>query len=273
MHTNGLTVFISLFFATTTIAQNVAPLPVAAHSFIVIAHRGDHTGAPENTLAAYQNAINAEADFVEIDLRTSKDSELVIMHDASLLRMTGRKAFIKDMIADSLKQLKVFYPQHSEFGTYPIPTFREVLRLCKNKINIYLDFKDASVKQAYAMIKEEGMEKNILVYINSLQQLTDWKKIAPEMPLMLSIPNTVITKDDLFDFVDRYGIAALDGNYNEYSKELLLSAEEKHVAVWPDIQSFDDESNWTKATNLGIKGLQTDHPKALVSFLKKKGLR
>ena len=69
-------------------AQTLAPLPRARHAFIVVSHRGDHTQAPENTLAAFGNAIKDGADCVEIDLRTTVDSQLVIMHDATVDRMT-----------------------------------------------------------------------------------------------------------------------------------------------------------------------------------------
>lgn len=81
-------------------AQNPAwpnPMPKGRHAFTVVSHRGDHTHAPENTLAAYANAIEAGADYVEIDLRTTADSQLVIMHDGSVNRMTNDSGPVKDM--------------------------------------------------------------------------------------------------------------------------------------------------------------------------------
>jgi glycerophosphoryl diester phosphodiesterase len=64
-------------------ALQLNPMPAPRHPYIVVAHRGDHEHAPENTLAAFANAIKAGVDYVEIDLRTTVDSQLVIMHDAS----------------------------------------------------------------------------------------------------------------------------------------------------------------------------------------------
>jgi glycerophosphoryl diester phosphodiesterase len=80
---------LSLFFSLAIQAQTPNPAPKSSHRFLVSAHRGDHTHAPENTLRAYANAIGAGADYVEIDLRTTRDSVLVIMHDASVDRMTN----------------------------------------------------------------------------------------------------------------------------------------------------------------------------------------
>ena len=117
-----------------------ALIPKIKHKVIVIAHRGDHTHAPENTLAAYQNAIDDGADFVEIDLRQTMDSQLVIMHNDNILKMTGYDAEVKNMLFDSLRSKKVRDPFYTEYGLFNIPTFKEVLALCKGKINIYLDF-------------------------------------------------------------------------------------------------------------------------------------
>ena len=73
----GFILFTSL---TNVVYSQQAIIPKSKNGFVVIAHRGNHVAAQENTLAAFQNAINVGADYVEIDLRTSKDSQLVIMH-------------------------------------------------------------------------------------------------------------------------------------------------------------------------------------------------
>src|SRR5882724_10476733 len=93
--------------AHTAKGQSRPVLPISAHKIIVVAHRGDHVDVPENTLAAYEKAIQHGADFTEIDLRTTKDGELVIMHDASVDRMTNGKGNIKDLTYEQLRQLKV----------------------------------------------------------------------------------------------------------------------------------------------------------------------
>jgi glycerophosphoryl diester phosphodiesterase len=243
-------------------------LPKTKHQFIVVAHRGDHTNAPENTLLAYKNAIKNGADYVEIDLRTTKDSQLVIMHDASLLRMTGMNAKVKDCLYDSLKNLLVRDGNHPEWGSQKLPTFNEVLRLCKNKINIYLDFKDASVLQAYQAIVANKMEKHVVVYINQPQQLIDWRRIAPKMPLMISLPAKAATKTMMDSVLTKYSIDILDGNYNEYTVETVQASQAKGVRIWADIQGKDEDKHWQAALALGLDGLQTDHPKTLIAFLR-----
>ncbi|MEO5893508.1 MAG: glycerophosphodiester phosphodiesterase family protein [Ferruginibacter sp.] len=249
-------------------------LPKCNHQFIVIAHRGDHTNAPENTLAAFQHAIDVGVDFIEIDLRTTKDSQLVIMHNMSVNQMTGYDGNIKDILFDSLRQIKVRDKLHSGWGVHLIPSFSEVLKLCHGKINIYLDFKDASAEAAYKEILRAGMEKNMVVYINEQHQFTEWRKIAPQMPLMMSLPKVVGTKQAMTQLLDVLKVDVLDGSYDEYNSATILAAKEKHVPVWADIQSASEGiDDWDKAMALGLAGLQTDHPQALIDYLKKKGIR
>jgi glycerophosphoryl diester phosphodiesterase len=250
------------------------PAPKSKHKFIIAAHRGDHVIYPENTLAAYEEAIRNEADYVEIDLRTTKDGELVSMHDGTINRMTDSKGNVKDFTIDELEQLKVKSKDTTDKTVYHIPTFKQILTTCKNKINIYLDFKAADPEQAYQMIKQYGMEKQVLVYINSATQFTGWRKAAPKMPLMLSMPDSVKTVAAMESFINKYQPDILDGSYNQYSNEMVALAAKCNIPAWPDIQSAGEgPADWNKALEKGLRGLQTDHPALLVKFLKEKGLR
>jgi len=76
-------------FASLQDAWQPNPVPKPRHRFTVIAHRGDHVNYPENTLAAYQQAIDDGADYAEIDLRTTKDGQLISLHNASVDQMTN----------------------------------------------------------------------------------------------------------------------------------------------------------------------------------------
>ncbi|PAW95007.1 hypothetical protein CKK33_16485 [Mucilaginibacter sp. MD40] len=255
-----------------TIAQpNAVPKP--RHSFVVIAHRGAHVSYPENTLEAYQQAINIGADYVEIDLRTTKDSVLVSMHDGSVNRMTSGQGQIKDMVLTDLKQLMIKSNGSQVKGVYRIPTFEEILKLCKNRIYIYIDFKDASVAQTMKVLKQYEMENQVIVYINSLAQLQEWKRIAPNMPLMLSLPKSAVNAAGFKAFVQQYVPSLLDGEWMDYNEEILNAASQQGIPVWPDIQSKDEDQQWPKAISKGFKGLQTDQPEALIKFLQAKGLR
>ena len=270
-----LFIIISLVAVSSAInSQQRAALPASKNKIIVIAHRGDHIDVPENTLAAYEKAIEHGADFIETDLRTTRDGELVIMHDATVDRMTNGNGKVKDLVYKEIKKLKVTYKNKPGSQVYSIPTFKDVLNTCRGKIGIYLDFKDADPAKVFALIKDAGMEKNVVVYLNKEEQYFQWKKAAPQMPLMGSLPENAKDITAFQQFLNKWNISILDGSLDEYDEEMLKTVRLNNVAVWLDVQSEDEgPEKWNSAIQKGIKGLQTDHPEKLIQYLKETNKR
>ncbi|MCF0072591.1 glycerophosphodiester phosphodiesterase family protein [Dyadobacter sp. CY261] len=243
--------------------QTHPALPHSKHKTVVIAHRGNHINAPENTLASTREAINCGADYVEVDLRTTKDGHLVAMHDAKVDRTTNGTGKVADMTWQEIEGLQVF---NRNKKTHRIPEFKEMLALCKGKINIYLDFKDADVVETWKQIKAAGMEHQIVVYLNKEEQYKKWKEIAPEMPLMTSLPKEITNKEQLTAFLAHTHIQVAD---NIADPELLKAAHELGLSVWLDVQSpTEGPASWNEALHKGVQGLQTDKPAELVSYIK-----
>jgi glycerophosphoryl diester phosphodiesterase len=96
---------------------------------------------------------------------------------------------------------------------------------------------------------------------------------VPSMPLMLSLPEDVKTEARLYKFLKETPIDLLDGEYSDYTPVVLRAATKAGITAWPDIQGPDEDKNWNLALAMGFKGLQTDHPAALIAYLKNKGLR
>ncbi|MFX1329560.1 MAG: glycerophosphodiester phosphodiesterase, partial [Promethearchaeota archaeon] len=74
-------------------------------NILIIAHRGANSIAPENTLKAFQKAIELGADMIEFDVRKTLDDRIVISHDNSLIRITGKLGSIKSMTLEQLREL------------------------------------------------------------------------------------------------------------------------------------------------------------------------
>jgi glycerophosphoryl diester phosphodiesterase len=263
---------LACIISKVAIAQNsnLLSLPKSKNKIVVIAHRGDHTIAPENSLLAIENAIHDGADFVELDIRTTKDGQLILMHDATVDRMTNGHGKINELSFDSIRVLKLFNKNINNPDTFQVPTFEEALKLCKNKINIYLDFKAANVQQVYDEIIKANMQNNIVVYINAPNQYLDWRKQAPNMPLILSLNTKISDSVAMVQYLNKINIDILDGNWNEYTQQTVKAAFLKGVPVWADMQAAnEDEVYWKKGVELGLLGIQTDHPKELVQYFRK----
>src|SRR5665213_1718777 len=260
-------IFLSIFLSLGLMAQeNHAPLPLVKNGFVVIAHRGNHVHVPENTVASVKEAIKSGADYIEIDLRTTKDGYLVLSHDASVDRMTDGRGNVKDLTLEQIKKLAIAgHAKAGDHKTYRIPEFKEVLAACGKHMNIYLDFKDADPEETYRQLKAAGMEKRVVVYLNKAEQYGQWKKAAPTMPLMSSLPDEIKTASQFRFFLGQVQLEVLD---NITDSALLAVTRENGIAVWLDVEGADEDSVlWNQALDKAIQGMQTDHPGDLVTYL------
>lgn len=254
--------------ASADTPAEMAPLPTLKHPIAVIAHRAGRNGTPENTLSAIHNAIHLGVDYVELDIRATKDGHLVIMHDGTVDRTTNGKGAVKDLDLETIRSLDAGSKYDPKFAGEKVPTFDEVLALCHDKVYIYVDHKEAPTDQVFAAIKAHGMEKQVVVY-NSPNGLKEWKRIAPHIPVMPSLPNQYRRPDGIAEFEKSLPAEVLDGNLREWTRELVDQAHAAGVKVYVDnLGENDNPEGFRKAIEMGVDGIQTDYPDRLLNYLK-----
>jgi glycerophosphoryl diester phosphodiesterase len=91
---------------------------------------------------------------------------------------------------------------------------------------------------------------------------------------MVSLPGTVRNTDSLINILKKTRVEILDGNYGQYTEDMVTTAGKTGHTVLPDIQgSNENPALWDIALQKGFKGLQTDHPEELIGYLEKRQLR
>ncbi len=135
---------------------------------LVWAHRGASGYAPENTLEAFQKAVELGADGVELDVQMTKDGQLVVIHDETVERTSSLKGWVKDYLYEDLRRLDV-NRNFPEYGRTGIPALEEVYRLLKPtglKINTEIKtgivFYEGIEEKVLALAAGLGMEDQIV---------------------------------------------------------------------------------------------------------------
>lgn len=220
----------------------------------VIAHRGEHLHHPENTIAAFQAAVDAGADYFELDVRTTLDGKLVLMHDSTINRTTKGTGEVAKLTFDELSKLGV-------------PTFDEELAFARGKIGVYVDSKSLSAAAAIAAIERHDMQDHVVIYGPAAYL----KEIATLRPKIRIMPEAV-NSDNLRGWIASIKIAAFDSK--DFTADNIAIAREAGVLIYVDrLGAADNEASWQDAIDRGAAGIQTDHPAELVAYLKSKGYR
>src|SRR5690625_6609337 len=110
---------------------------------LIIAHRGASGNAPENTLAAFQLAVEEGADGIELDVHLSKDGELVVIHDDTLDRTTNGTGRVQDKDLDELKTYDAGSWFDSKFASERIPLLQEVIDILPDDVFLNVEIKNS----------------------------------------------------------------------------------------------------------------------------------
>lgn len=242
----------------------------ASRRMIVIAHRGDHTQAPENTLASIRRAIEIGCDYVEVDVRRTSDGMLVLMHDSTVDRTTDGRGKVAELTFAAVRKLSAGSKRGIQWMNEKVPTFEEALAACKGKIKVYVDHKEAPPADVLAAIEKHGMLRDVVVY-GSPNVLREYKKIQPTVWIMPPHPGS---PDKIRAFVADLKPETLDGNILSWTREQVDAAHAAGAEVWVDNPgNRDNDAGVRQAIELGVDAIQTDAPEKVIAILKKHGRR
>lgn len=241
------------------------PIPKNGGTY-VIAHRGAHRHAPENSLLAYKKAIEMGCDFVEIDLRKTKDGRFVSVHNGTIdAYFEHKKGKVQDFTLSELKQIPLT-GNNKERDSQFIPTFEEILELCKGKIGIYLDLKEPDIKNQIRIIKEYGMEQNIIWYIPASyrEAIAELKLYCDECIVMPDPGN----ERNLPDVLQKIRPQIIASDMDHLNAGFVYTSHKNGTKVFVDDREAT-EAEWTQILGFGTDGIQTDDPEALIKYLRK----
>lgn len=261
-----------------------AEKPIAVHG-----HRGARAVLPENTLPAFEYAIRAGADVLELDLAVTKDDVLVVSHDPVVNETIctgphGGKA-IRSLTLEQVRQMDCGAKPNPAFSKQKpapgarMPTLDEVLEATrKSRVEYNIETKifaahpeytptpEAFARLVLDAVRRHGVEKRVIVQSFDFRTLHAMKRLAPAIRLAALYQGPA---KDFVEIAREAGASIVAPHYSLVTKEQVEKAHAAGLAVVP--WTANTPEVWRKLVDAGVDAIITDDPAELISFLKRRG--
>jgi hypothetical protein len=153
----------------------------------IVCHKGANEYAPENTYAAAQRCVDWGVDYVEVDVRTSRDGVFYLLHDETLARTTNGQGPIAGLTAAEIDRLDAGSWFHPRFADQRVPRLDQFLRWIKGKAKVFLDVKAADPQQLIDLIDDVGMADAVFFWSGSNLWAQELRALAPHLALKINV--------------------------------------------------------------------------------------
>lgn len=257
----------------------------------VISHRGDWRNTPENSIRAIQNCIDLGVNMVEIDIKKTKDNELILLHDKTLDRTTTGKGLPQDYTLAEIKQMRL----RNGAGvatSHQIPTLEEAMIVAKGKIWVNIDKGYDYFDLVEKVLEKTGTTQQVLIKAG-----LPYQKVVAENKAVLDklffMPIIDMANPDAMTMVEEYiknmqpkafevCFTQIDQALQNVLDRIQKSGSKVWInTLWPSLcaglnddramEENQQDSIWGKVIEMGASFIQTDRPKELVNYLRNQG--
>lgn len=244
------------------------------NKMMVCAHRATEIDLPENSLSGIQKAIDNGIGMVEIDVRETKEGELVLMHDATINRTTTGTGNVSSYTLQEIKQFNL-YKDNGSLTNEKIPTLKEVFDLARGKVYINLDINDkAPFAKVYNLAKQYGMLKQVQFYTKDNSIIRTMLTKNADLVVLPYIDN-----DAEFTAYNTTKLSIVHYSDTSFTTALIKKANDNGWAVYANVYvntntTPQSDKNFLIDKFIALKGsvIQTDHPEYIKNYLQQKNL-
>lgn len=261
---------------------------------VVAVHRGDWRNYPENSIPAIESIIRMGADIMELDLKLTKDSVLVLSHDATVNRCLTGRGLVSDYTLAELKAMRLKRAHGVATDSLRIPTLREALECCKDRICVNVDQGYEFYDLVLQITEELGVTDQILIKGKQPASAVAEKMAAHEHNMMY-MPIIDIQKENGKKLFNEYmETKTVPLAYEVCWKKLSPEVEECFAkiyetgsklwinTIWGSLCGYLDDDKaldcgdpakvYDQVIAFGPSFIQTDRPEQLLKYLRSKGL-
>jgi len=264
MRTIEVYLFVALFLAIPIAGCNEDGKSALERPAMIIAHRGVNQFAPENTLPAIELAIEMDLDYVELDVRTTKDGHMVLMHDDTVDGTTNGTGRVRDLTADEIRALDAGAWFSPEYEGTKVPFLEEAFELMQGRIGAYVDLKDARPKDLIQAIQDHEMLSTSVIYGDPFRQFV-MKLREPNIRIMPEVGNSRALLAFMRFLLDPDVVAL---SWGEPTEAFIDQIHSHGIEAYMDILGdMDNPAGMAAAIDMGLDALQTNHPDILLEVM------
>ena len=225
----------------------------------IIAHRGFKKKYPENTMLAFRKAIEAKADYIELDVHFSADEEIVVIHNRATGHVANKDLVVKETNLNVLKSLDVGEGEK-------IPTLQEVIDLCKGKIGINIEIKVLGMAESIVkLVEKNGMIDDIIISSFKHIEVAKAKKLKPEIN---GATLELLGAGRLIKNALKIKADSINPPFIMATQKLCNKAHASGILVNP--WTPDRPKDWENLIKNGVDSIITNDPERLYNFLTSK---
>ena len=233
----SITILVFIIHLRTTIPAELST------NIMVIARHGSLEHTPENTFAAFEQALNIGVDGLEVDVRRTKDDRLILMHDDTIDRTTDGKGYVSKLLYDEIRLYDAGAWMGEEFAGERVPLLSDVLQFAKERnIIIILNVKDYGIELKILSLIEKFDMINQIYFSGRLDQVRS-KNIGIQGIQLVFTPLDELT-NEVIDFIHE---------------------KRKHVGI--SLFNTDDREKMKEAMVEGVDVILTDYPTVAMDIL------
>lgn len=262
---------------------------------VVVCHRGDWRNHPENSALAIESIIKTGADMMELDLKMTKDSVLVLSHDKTLDRCTNGKGLVSDYTYEEIKALKLKRAHGVAIDTARMLTLEQALMICKDRICVNIDQGYQFYDQILEISERLGVTNQLLIKgKRPIDEVAAHE--AKYEHNMMYMPIVDVQKPKGIELYNSYmerNVVPLayevcwqteDGTFERVCKEIIEQGSKVWVnTIWASLCGGDGNDDdaafmaedpgdvYQRYLDNGVTMIQTDRPDLLVNYLTKQG--
>lgn len=235
------------------------------HRPYVIAHRGISGRYPENTLLAFEKAIDAKVDWIEIDVRTSTDGVVFLAHDGSAERTTNGHGRFKLMSIEQVKALDAGSYMGAQFAGERIPTLEETLAFVDRRVRLCIEIKGdddgEAIRNAWNtvnLLKQHNYIQHAMIasfHHDALRAVKEWEPLICTS-LDPSPQDGSLTPWELCQQVLGYNINAMQHEYVTLTPEIIDEAHQHGFSLWT--WTVNQPEDMRRMVDMGVDAIMTD---------------